>query len=162
MYKIEKKFYFIMWGDSHGSVEIVVALLVSLLQAKQFLDVRQRLGDLLGKPVRILRIAKKSARARKKKSNDNNIKKYTSKIHNYNFECNNKKNISSWWRNKKQHGEFKWEWRSWLFFYVVSFESCSQQLVVFKCLRYKKKLVSPCLARIVLTKCGRKSSFHRL
>ena len=82
-----------MWGDSHGSVEIVVALLVSLLQAKQFLDVGQRFGDLLGKPVRILRIAKKSARARKKKSNDNNIKKY--KIHNYNFECNNKKNISS-------------------------------------------------------------------
>ena len=81
----------------HGSVEIVVvvALLVSLLQAKQFLDVGQRFGDLLGKPVRILRIAKKSARARKKKSNDNNIKKYTSKIHNYNFECNNKKNISS-------------------------------------------------------------------
>lgn len=81
-----------MWGDSHGSVEIVVvvALLVSLLQAKQFLDVRQRLGDLLGKPVRILQTAKKSARARKKKSNDNNnIKKY--KIHNYNFECNNKK-----------------------------------------------------------------------
>jgi hypothetical protein len=58
-----------MWGDSHGSVEIVVvvALLVSLLQAKQFLDVRQRLGDLLGKPVRILRNSEKIRPSEKEK-----------------------------------------------------------------------------------------------
>jgi hypothetical protein len=47
-----------------------VSLLVSLLQAKQFLDVRQRLGDLLGKPVRILQPEREK---RKSQNNKNTI-----------------------------------------------------------------------------------------